>query len=582
MSSRWSTRLALCLCVLFAIAARAVEDVRIAVRVASIAGGAVYLDRGRADGLLQGDRIVFALAGSSASGVVRATSKNGARVEMDPGSPLPPIGTGGEARVPADRVQPPTKPTVGAQQSPAQQRPSAPEPRAAPPPATQEPVVGDRREPQHPPWNAAPEEWSTDRPLLAPAFGSRAEERPTRVFGRAWIDFEHRQNSEGASARYDSSSIGADATVENPFHDGGTLRAGIEVHSRSGDALDPAFERDESGLRVDRLSYAIGGTEMRPNRFEIGRFLPREFPELGLLDGVEWSHVARSGTTFGASAGWLPEPFPARDSFQDLQAAVFWRQSLGRDGADNVGLAYQSTWHSGTPDRDLVLAQLETRIARDLEARLATWIDVYTSKDTREGSGVELTEARGSLTWRTSATSGIDLHAEHRTFPDMLRSEFLAVSADELARAKLDRAGVSAWADVTRSMRIDFRTDAWRDQDDDGITGELGATLREVLWRDGDIGATLVYADGSYSSGPGVRLLAVKHVGRVQATLGWQSYRFDQKDFTNQDVALAQHAAFATFDFALGARIDLSLFGDKSFGDRIDAWSAGLRLETGF
>jgi hypothetical protein len=228
--------------------------VRLELRVTSATGSAVYVDRGSSGGLAAGDRVEFRLdSGAVASVVVRSVGANGARVELDPDSASPPVGARGEAIVPDDRP--------GAQPAPGEG------PRA---------------------WTHPPETWSADKPLLAPAFGLAPEDRPARWHGRAWTRFDTTLDREG-DRTYGLAAIGADATLENPFGDDGALRIDVDAFARRSDVEDDdgLYDYDDTRLRVDRLAYDVGGTEDRPHRFVLGRFLQTSFPELGVLDGAE-------------------------------------------------------------------------------------------------------------------------------------------------------------------------------------------------------------------------------------------------------------------------------------------------------
>lgn len=529
------------------------EDVRLELRVTSVAGDAVYVDRGSASGLAEGDRVEFRLdAGVLATGVVRSASAQSARVELDTGSERPAVGVRGVVRVPDTRP--------GARD------------------AAEEPATV-----AHPPWTHPPETWSADRPLLAPAFGIPPEARAPDLHGRAWLRFDGTRDVEGGRT-YGLAAIGADATLENPFGDGGALRADVELYTRTSDvaADDGLHDYDETRVRIDRLAYVVGGTEERQNRFLLGRFLQSGVPELGLLDGAEWSHGTDRDTRFGASVGWMPEPYADLASFEDLQAAVHVRHAFDRDGRASAGLAWQSTWHEGEHDRDLAVAVAELRPADRLSLRASAWVDFYGADDEIKGSGAELTEARISGSWTIAPGSGVGAYAFERRIPELLRDEFLARRADDVRDSVLDRVGVNGWTTIGARTRLDARLERWSDQDDDGVSGEVGATYSGLFGAESSVSGALSWIEGSYSSGPGARLQARDTFGAARVSLGWQSYWYAQKDYGGDDDEIAQHALFGSVDVPLSDRWDLSFLADRSIGDDVDSWTAGFRLQTGF
>ncbi len=535
----------------------AAADVRVEIRVTSIAGSAVYVDRGSSSGLAEGDRVEFRLETTTvATGIVRSVTTNGARVELDVGSDKPVVGTRGEAIVPDSRPGTKTPPQV----------------QGTPAPAV-----------EHPPWTHPPETWNDETPLLAPAFGIAPEERERRLSGRAWFRFDGTDDVEGAR-KYGLAAVGTDVRLENPFGDGGSLRFDVEAFTRQSDVSndDGLYDYDQSHVRIDRFVYEFGGTEDRPNHFQFGRFLQAGLPELGLLDGAEWNHRTRGGSDFGVSFGWMPEPFADRTSFQDLQASVHYRYAFDPERRATVGLAYQNTWHEGEQDRNLVIAQTEVRPSESVSLRATAWVDLYDSSDTIKGSGAELTEARITATWRTTATSGLAINALERRIPELLRDEFLPRRADDVKNSVLDRIGLSGWTSLSTRVRVDARVENWFDENDNGYSGELGATLSEVFGSGSSISGAAQWAEGSYSSGPGARLQLHDTIGTTGLGLGWQSFWYTQSDFSGADDQIAQHSIFGSVDVPLTESWDLSVYGDRTMGDDLDSWTLGVRLQTRF
>lgn len=551
--------------------ALAQDKVKIEVSVSAASGGSYYLDRGRSDGLEAGDRVLFfPSSGSSSAGTIRAVSKNSARVDLDPGSTAIVIGDRGEVFVPRDRIAPaplPVKPAPS---------PSAPAPTpSAPEPAP--PIEKPRVE--HPPWTHPPEEWQKDTPLLAPAFGLSPEQRERRVRGRAWLQSQYTNDGEYGSS-YSHSSTGVDATLENPFGKGGELRFNAAAWTRS---FDAEFADDtQSRLRLNRFAYTVGGIEKRPTRWNIGRFLQTGLPEFGLLDGAEWNRRLPSGDDVGVSVGAMPVPTSKLTSFDDYQAAAFYRFALDRERRNTIALGYQNTWHEGEQDRNLFVAEARAEPGRDVSLRSAAWLDVYGAEDEIKGAGLELTEFLLGLTWRTSVMSGVGLTLSHRRLPELLRSEFQEYDAASVRSSKLQRVAVNGWTNVTPKIRLDARADHWRDEDDDGTAGEAGVALRDLLFAQGEVRASVFYAEGSYSSGPGVRVSGSKSFGRSAATLGYEFVDYEQKGFAGEEEQLAQQALFGTLDLPLWEKWDLSFLSDKRFGDRQDSWSVGIMLQTRF
>ena len=132
----------------------------------------------------------------------------------------------------------------------------------------------------------------------------RPESRPARVSGRylAIADQVWSSEDDRSSGFY---RTGVDLLYENVTGNADSLHFDGEANYRNTDVPDDDGQR-ESRLRLDRLSYALGGHRFAPQRFEIGRFLHYGMSEFGVVDGVEWNVRRDEGDRFGLSAGFLP------------------------------------------------------------------------------------------------------------------------------------------------------------------------------------------------------------------------------------------------------------------------------------
>jgi hypothetical protein len=552
------------------------------VRVTSVTSGSCYIDKGRAAGLQPGDRVTFfPSVGPGSEGTIRSVSKNSARAEFDTGAPPVQTGDRGEVLLPQSRVAPPpAKPAP----EPSEAAPKA-EPTSAPPATTtpaQAQTQAPPKTPAHPPWQQTPEHWTKDTPLLAPAFGLSPEERESKTHGRAYVQSQGTWDNNGTSRQFLSGSAGADVTMDNPFGHGGFFEADATVWTRSTDAPADDVHTSESDLRINRLTYQVGGGDEDPTRWQFGRFLQHEFPQLGLLDGVEWDHRTHGGDVVGASAGAMPEPFSSLTSFNDLQTALYYRHAFDEARRDTLGFGYQNTWHEGRQDRNLFVADASLRPSDSLTLLTTAWVDYYGSGDVIKDHGFELTELIASGTWIASSAGGVGLTYSHRRIPEILRSEFHAYDAQSVRDNQLDRVTLNGWYQTSPRVRFDGRADYWYDQDDTGSNYEVGTTLHDLVIPEGDLRASVFYAEGSFSSGPGFRLQGSKVFGRSSANLGYEFVDYAQKDFVGQQSQLAQHVLFGSVDFPLSESTDLSILGDRRFGDQQDSWTLGFLLQWRF
>ncbi|MBK7875346.1 MAG: hypothetical protein IPJ77_06290 [Planctomycetes bacterium] len=557
--------------------------VRLEGKVTSVSGNAVYVDLGRDDHVEANDRVVLYPPGvTSVEGTLRSVARSSARLELDPGSPTVAVGVRVEVLVPRERVAP--KP---AEPAPPEKPPETPPADAgvASPPKPQRPdaaQVPPKPPPVHPPWSHPPESWNAQHPLLAPAFGQRPEERDSEVHGRAWLDLHHTTDDVGGTKRYLYGRLGTDVRVTNPFGSGGELTFDAEVQQRDFSFPD-AEDQTDTDFVLRRFSYAVGGTRDEPTRFEAGRFLAREFPALGVVDGVEWTRRTEGGSRFGVNAGGLPEPFPdAMNSFHDVGVALFGRYVRGEKEELRLGAAVQNTWHDGEQDRSLVLAEAEWRPSKTFSWRNLAWIDYYDSNDVLKSAGFELTEITSQARWRFRDDWTVSATASHRRYPELLRDDFSSLSPTLIQDGELDRGSIALAHEITKTTRVDGRVDAWRDQDDSGTTADLGIAWRDLLYDRGTVTLSVFRVDGSFSSGEGVRASASRSWDAAFGMLSYEFTNFDQKDFTGEQSTLAHHAVYGTLDLPIDDRWNLSLQAEERFGDEQSAWGLGLMLQMRF
>jgi hypothetical protein len=541
------------------------EFVAVEVACTAISGQSVFLDQGRDAGIERGDTVrLYPLQGSARLGRIESVSRSGARARMERGVEGLDIGARGEVLVPRERL---------AQQS------SVPEESPPVPAPSEEPVEEPPERPEHPGWTAPPEDWNQSMPLLAPAHGVDPDERPRRMYGRVFTGLDWTLDDGGPNQReYYSSRTGLDWTAENPFGHGGELEFEGEYFARSSDVEGGDDERD-SRLRVDRLSYEWGGVRTSPHRTEVGRFLQREFPELGYLDGIEYAHRLRSGSRLGGSVGFMPVPDDLFRSGDDLQAALFYRYVSDESERFALGGGYQKTWHEGAADRDLLFATLDYHPSFSNSLYSSILLDYYSSGDDLKSSGLDVTQFIVNATHRTSGGHGLGAFFSHFAWPALERDEFPDVTAQQIMDNENTRLGLDGWYQATQSTRLNARADAWSDQDDSGGSGSLRVTLEDLLYRDGQVALEGFFTGGKFSDGVGLRASLWKYLERGSLSASWSSTQFDQSGI---DEELMQHVLRFQGDLTLGEKWFLALYLESLFGDDQDTLSIGFLLQRRF
>jgi hypothetical protein len=326
--------------------------------------------------------------------------------------------------------------------------------------------------------------------------------------------------------------------------------------------------------RLTFLSYAHGGVEDQPMRFELGRFLPYEFPEFGFLDGLEWVIQPNDHHRVGVSLGAMPEPFPAFQSGGDLQAATFYRFSPDAFLTSSVGAGYQTTWHHGTPDRDLIVVKADYHPHSAFYAHGTLWTDYYDSADNLKSNRLEITEALFGQSLRFSPVAGMGTYYTQLRWPQLLRREIDPIFAIQILRNRRSSYGGYVWRDLGKHLRLNGRVDRWENQDSlGGTTGEIELCLRQIGDAPFDVAVAFLTTDGRYVAGPGGRLALLHYFARGTASL---TYIVGDYRLTDESDRLLNQAVTTALDFCFPSAHSFSLYGDYRFGIDQDAASVGV------
>ena len=199
-----------------------------------------------------------------------------------------------------------------------------------------------------------------------------------------------------------------------------------------------------------------------------------------------------------------------------------------------------------------------------------------------KGSGVELTQLFASGTWRTEAGHGWGVDLSHFRIPELLRSEYDAVTAAQLADDRTTRLGLRGWRVLGDGLRLQARGDRWEDQDDAGGRLDLELSARDRLYDGGEVRLGVFHNDNKFSSGPGLRLSASKDTPGGWLRLSFESFETKNDDFLGDQEVLGTSLLRATWDLGLPGDWDLSLSLEGRFGDADDATTLGLFVQKRF
>ncbi|MGK0153932.1 MAG: hypothetical protein ACI9SE_000882 [Neolewinella sp.] len=523
--------------------------------------GQCIVDRGTRDNLQVDDRVVLSpRGGPTLSGrVVQVEGRTALIQLLDPKAKVV-AGTRGYVLLPKSRRKPVAKPSEPA-------RPVAKPPSGG---RTGNGQTGGK------PSQAAEDEWRPGMPLLGRHRAPRPSERNSEMRGRLYGSGNLVRTLDSFSQSYLRS--GADVDINNVDGDGGRLRFHGELirseEFNSGTGND---------LRIYEISYEHGGTRFNPMRWQAGRFLPRDMPEFGLLDGIEVGYRQENGSRFGASFGYLPELDDDMDTLADLQIALWyiWNQ----DAAERVtyGIGYQKSWHRFDGDRDLFVMKARYLPNDGWDVSSSVWIDIYDNNDVLKDETFEFTRANVFASRRTRGVGGMEFFYDHEEYPELLRTDNpQTLLPQTLIGAHVDRVSAHLWVESEERTRLFTRLTGWVDEEVEGGALEIGFEVTDWFGDGSRTGLALFHTDAPSSNVTGVR---VQHggghsYGRLDVLYELGFAHFD--DNPSATAELLQHRLGALVTTNFGSGWDATFSADATLWDEEVSFGVGIYLQRLF
>lgn len=419
-------------------------------------------------------------------------------------------------------------------------------------------------------WEYEDDGFDERMPLLAGTKPVRPQERRPFVVGRVYVAADGRFTSDDARGDH-FVRMGTDLAFENPFGNGGLLDTAIEWDFRRFERPELA-DLEDTEFRVERLSYAFGGTRFADDRFAAGRFLQDGAPEFGVLDGFEWSRAATENHAFGASIGYMPEPDAEYQSGQDFQLAGWYRWTSDASEQAAVRAGFQKTWHAGAADRDLFVATGHWLPRDGWSGHAALWIDLYSSGDVLKGAGPEITRAYLTATPDTARRFGLDLTYSFQRYPYTERDDVLQldVEPERITGERIHRLAVDGWLPWRDDVRLVGRAGLWNDSDADGGDLELGVEADRPWWEIDDARAVFFVAEGEFTNVWGARVDLASGGDAVGYDLFYEFANYDQRGFDDDNDDFVQQRLRATVtwrprrDLSIEAYVDGTIFNAEN------------------
>lgn len=427
-----------------------------------------------------------------------------------------------------------------------------------------------------PVWQTDPFPREAGTPLLAIAPTPETPRLPLQWNGHTYLLLDIIHERESSSRTSSFGRTGLDLHAEDPNGTLGDFRLAFDLDLRSF-REDGVTDRDRD-LRLERLSYSRGHSRTDPVHWRVGRFLPLEFPEFGVLDGAEVVYRRSDGHRFGSSVGYLPKPGQEYRTGEDLQFAATYQGMAGEERQYRWGLGLQKSWHEGTPDRDLVILKAHFLPSAGFSWTNTAWVDLYRSSDSAKDSGPEISLWTSYLNWNRR-DHGSSLGFRHWRLPQTLRFQEDQSLFPELAQARTSRLDASQWIQVLGGLRLTGRADYWRSQEDSGKGGDLQADMDRPFGPGTRSWIGLYYQDGGENTVGGFRLGQSVRLDRSRFSLAWEGARYRPSD---GEGTLRQQDLRLSWDYRSSTEWSLSLDLGRRFGGDQDALITGLYLQRSF
>lgn len=427
-----------------------------------------------------------------------------------------------------------------------------------------------------PVWQSDPFPYDPEAPLLTDIPQTEEPSTPSTWSGQTYLLFDVIRDRNSASRTSTFGRAGADFYGEDVGSPEGSMRLSFDMDIRSFSG-DGSSERD-THLRLERLSYAHRLSRDHPTHWQVGRFLPSEFPEFGVLDGAEFVYRRSDGHRFGSSVGYLPQPGQEYRTGEDLQVAATYQGMLGEERQFRWGLGFQKSWHEGTPDRDLAILKAHYLPSAKFSWTNSAWVDFYNSSDTSKSSGPEISLWTSYLYWN-QGSSGSSLGFRHWRLPQTLRfrksdSIFLAP-----IEARTSRVDASSWVRLGSRMRLNGQANYWKSESRSGTGGDVRIDF-ETPFGPGSRGWAGFFAqEGGDNDVGGLRLGQSITLQSHHLRLSWEGARYRP---TDEDGTLFQRDLRFGWDYRSTSNWMLSLDFGMRRGDEQDTLSAGLYLQRSF
>lgn len=260
--------------------------------------------------------------------------------------------------------------------------------------AVDEDEAGRRRDPQ--------------APLLAPELGDVGVNGPqNEIHGRVSLQEVYQTTTDGL-LDYSRTQLRTSGEIDRLGGTPWSLEWSGSFAYRSGDGLEDV--RDNERVRDEIYRLALSRRFEDYSTLRLGRFLPRELPAVGFLDGVQGEHVVSDHVRLGGMLGFKPDRDDLQFSTEELAAVPYVTYHEADDDHEYSGtVGLMAAYYEGDLDRFAVLLDQRARFGQ-LDLFTSTEVDFDVgSFESRSGTRLTRFDLVGNYRFEGwSARAGLD------------------------------------------------------------------------------------------------------------------------------------------------------------------------------
>lgn len=234
---------------------------------------------------------------------------------------------------------------------------------------------------------------------------TKRDNKATRVYGSAALQWMKQHDESGGGLDFSQSTMRLNLRANNLWSQPMTLvirtRGQYDDRSRS---YSSGASNSEWDNRIYELSLSYGGVD-NTTSFQVGRILPRHLTRVGYVDGAAIDRHVGSGWHIGLSGGVKPRWQYSSDEITLQKYGGYVGYEIRSNNATQFEqyAAFAGEYHGSSISRELLHLQGSLKVGRGLWFSNQFEVDLNRGwRKERSGAGLEVSSVYLSARWRIS------------------------------------------------------------------------------------------------------------------------------------------------------------------------------------